>query len=805
MNRPVSLAAVICAAVLGWTAFAQEAPAAGTGGGTIQGTVHVMPWDEALPEATVTVEGTALKAVSDLEGRFEIKDVPAGTYRVRVSFSEYKPQVLEVVVAAGQTAAVQAGLVLDEIRGEEIVVVGSKFPEKRLEAPVTVETVGQTELKMVGSSSYLAALSTMKGIDYTDNGVGEKRISARGFNTQFNSRMLFMVDGRLATLPGNGLPQGSLLPTSSLDIHSVEVVVGPASALYGANAHTGVVNIVTKTPWDDPGVSVALRGGSQNLLDGSARVAGTFNKNLGYKLNAQLMRGTDWQPDRTSRTHYYGTTATPVFEGDLVSSYDLFSAKAEGFLYYRLGDWNLKGGYGFSVNDGFTLTNAGRNHLRGWQVHYQTVQVSHSNWFAQLTRTVSNAGATYQMERLAGMAAASGGAPLASTTLDTWRDQIKFIDNSELLDSELQYRNEWGALKLTTGVQARLYRPSSSGSYLADANGVQLQAEELGGYVQGDYALLPEKLRLVGAARLDTHSNYAPQLSPKAAVVYTVAKGHHLRAGYNRAFKSPTILENYLMIAGTLLGNRTGFTVKDASGAVIGEIQPLEPERVDSVEVGYKGSIADRIFVDAVAYHSWYDKFISPLTLRASPATRGTYAFFPDGTPTAEGTAAQGGLSTYSNFGNARVAGADVGVDYAAMPGVSLNGSVSFIRMLHFQNTDPTMRDLLLNVPEWKFRGSVTVQDIGVKSSFLRVSGRYQGAYAFESGRWVSANFFEGGKIPARFVADLAVGYKLQNGLTLSGNVFNLLDDRGIDVLGAPPSGRFAYVQVQYDFTGLDF
>jgi iron complex outermembrane receptor protein len=800
---------VICAAVWSSAAVAQEESGgggeAGAAAGTIQGMVRVLPWDEALPEAVVTVEGTALKATTDLEGKFEIKDVPAGTYRVHVSFPEYRPQVVEVVVAAGQTAAMQAGLTLDEIRGEEIVVVGSKFPEKRLEAPVTVETVGQAELKMVGSSSYLAALSTMKGIDYTDNGVSEKRISARGFNTQFNSRMLFMVDGRLATLPGNGLPQGSLLPTASLDIHAVEVVVGPASALYGANAHTGVVNIVTKTPWDDPGVSVALRGGSQSLLDGSLRVAGTINKDLGYKVNAQLMRGSEWAPDRSQLTHWYGTAARPVFEADLLSSnYDVFSAKAEGYVYYRLGDWNLKGGFGSSLNDGFTLTNAGRNHLRGWQVHYQTAQVSHSNWFAQVTRTVSNAGASYQMERLAGLAAANGGGQQPPATLDMWRDQIKFIDNSELWDSELQYRNEWGGLKVTGGAQARLYRPSSSGTYLADANGVKLQAMELGGYVQADYELLPDLLRVVGAARVDTHSNYALQLSPKGALVYTVARGHHLRAGYNRAFKSPTILENYLLIAGTLLGNRTGFTIKDAAGNVLSEIKPLEPERVDSLEVGYKGSIADRVFVDVVAYHSWYNQFISALTARASPA-RGQFAFYPDGTPTAQGTAAEGGLSTYSNFGNARVAGADVGVDYSVAPGVSLNGSVSFIRMLQFQNTDPTLRDLLLNVPEWKLRGAVTVQDIGVKNSFLRLSGRYQSAYAFESGRWVSANFFEDGKIPARFVADLAVGYKLQNGLTLSGNVFNLLDDRGVDVLGAPPAGRFAYVQLEYDFTGLDF
>ena len=79
-----------------------------------------------------------------------------------------------------------------------------------------------------------------KGIDFSDAGIGDQRISARGFATQFNSRMITMVDGRIATLPGNGLPQGNLLPQSGLDMKAVEVVVGPASALYGPNAHSGV-------------------------------------------------------------------------------------------------------------------------------------------------------------------------------------------------------------------------------------------------------------------------------------------------------------------------------------------------------------------------------------------------------------------------------------------------------------------------------------------------------------------------------------------------------------------------------------
>ncbi|WP_224242996.1 TonB-dependent receptor [Hyalangium gracile] len=788
---------IVVSLCLGAAAWAQE-------GGTVRGTVYV-EGNEPLPEAQVTVVGTELTATTNAEGQFELRNVPPSKRELKISFPGYADVTQSVDVVAGKVVSIEADLKLDEQFGEEIVVTGSKFGEKRLESPVTVESVNAKTIQMSGGTSYMAALSSVKGIDYADTGINEKRISTRGFNTQFNSRMITMMDGRLAQLPGSGLPLGPQLPTPNLDIKSVEVVVGPASALYGANAHAGVINVLTKTPWDESGVSAALRGGTQQLIDGSARVAGTVNKDFGYKFNGQLLRGRDFAPSRELQSHYYGSTARPlVFEGDLLKNYDVLSAKAEGFLYYRLGDWNFKGGYGFSLTDGVTLTNSGRNHLRGWQVHQQTVSASHPNWFVQVSRTYSNAGGTYQLDRLASVVQPDGGPPEDPSTLDPVRDQIRFIDKSQLLDSEVQYQNQLGGLKFITGLQLRLYNPSSEGSYLADVNGKKLSAREIGGYLQGDYSLLRDKLRLVAAARLDTHSDYSAQFSPKAAVVYSPTRNQHLRLGYNRAFKSPTILENYLLISNVLLGNKTGFTIKDAEGNVLSEIPSLVPESVDSVEVGYKATFSEKLLVDIVAYHSWYENFISALTSRANPAN-GTFAFYPDGTPVAEGTPQQGTLSTYSNFGRSRVAGADLGAEYKLSPEISLNGSISYIKLLRFRSGDPTQPPLLLNVPDLKLKASVTVQNLLVRNSFVRVFGRYQTPYQFRSGRWDSAVFFEEGKVPARFVADVALGYTFDSGLALSANVLNVFNNRGVDQLGSPPGGVMAYLQLAYKYEGLDF
>jgi iron complex outermembrane receptor protein len=764
--------------------------------GSIRGRVLAKD-GEPIPGAVITL-GTS-SAISDENGNYELADVGAGTQTLTIEATGYATRETPIEVVAGRIIGVTARMDTAELPGEEIVVVGTRLPEKRLDAPVTVEIVTDKDLKTAAGTSYLSALSRVKGIDYSDSGLGDTRISARGFATQFNSRMVTMVDGRLATLPGNGLPQGNLLPQSGLDMKAVEVVVGPASALYGPNAHTGVVNIVTKTPWDDSGAAVQVRGGTQAMFAGAARVAGTIKDDVGYKLNGEFLRAHDFVPDRA--THQY---APNIYEGDLVENYNIGQAKTAGTLYYKRDEWLATAGGGFSDSTGFSITNAGRNHLRDWKVDYQTVTLSSPHIYGQVTRTHSDAGKSYQLDRLARTVAAMGGVPANPADLNPVRDMIKFVDDSSLVDSELQYRHVIAGVKTTLGGQYRAYAPSSQGTYLDDKN-KDISVAEAGTYLQLD-TMLFHRLRLAGAARVDHHSLYATQISPKAAVQYEIADSQNVRVGYNRAFKSPTVLENFLRINDTLLGNRTGFQIRDASGNVLSEIPALEPEQVDALEVGYKAALGSKLYVDAVAYQSWYRNFISALTPVANPAAASpTFAFYADGTPVAQGTPMEGTLSTYMNFGKAKIRGIDVGVDYKPIEQLTLSTSASAMQLASFENNSTLQKDLLLNAPSFKLRGSVQGDDLGLKNSFWRVDGRYHNAYDFASGFWNSETLL-GGKVPARVVVDITVGYKLaKQGVTISGTVANLLDNNDPDVLGAPIPRRFMWLQLAYDWDGLKY
>jgi iron complex outermembrane receptor protein len=761
--------------------------------------------NEPVPGATVVVSGTSSAAITEADGSYLIEGLLPASYTLEVSAPGYANAMIETKAETAKTTVVDVNI--GEMNaGEVIVVTGSRSPEKVLDSPATIEYVSSHDIRRATGASYLSALSKVKGIDYADAGLGDQRISMRGFTTQFNSRLLQMIDGRVAQMPGTGLPQGNSLPTIALDMKSIEVIVGPASALYGPNAHTGVINVITKTPWDESGATVAVRSGSQNLVDVGARVAGLVKDDFGWKVNGQFMRADDFAPDPSRPEHYYGTS---FFERDLVGGhYDVKGGKLDGTLYYKLpDDWVVKSTYGWSYGDGFALTNNGRNHLRGAQTQVQNLQLSGKHVYAQVTRTASNIGKAYPIDGLARAVAMMGNTLPSPEVLEQMRTALRLVDNSQLYDGEVQYRANVAGVEAVTGLQGRVYLPDSGGTYLADAAGQNINATEVGGYGQASYKLLDDRLHLVGALRADHHSDYATQLSPKAAVVVKVAENHNLRAGYNHALKSPTILENNLLIQNLFRGNKTGYVIKDGSGMVVDTIAPLSPERVNSFEVGYKGIFADRLYVDAVAYDSYYKNFISPLTATANPAM-GTFAYLPDGTLVGDGTPTAGALYTYRNFGAAHVRGTDVGVSWRPVDTVDLSSSVSAIDLVDFTQSSPAVKPLLLNVPAVKLKGSATIANLGLANYFVTVSGRWQSAYQFESGYWSSSKFYadSGGKLPSRFVADLAAGYAFpKQNLQLIATVANVFDDHKVDLLGSPIPGRLAFLQLEYAYPGLKF
>ncbi|MDZ7681255.1 MAG: hypothetical protein U5J63_05940 [Fodinibius sp.] len=244
------------------------------------------------------------------------------------------------------------------------------------------------------------------------------------------------------------------------------------------------MNVTTKDPWDQSGVTVATRVGNQELFDVTYRAAGTVNNSFGWKITGQYMQAVDFKPQREDSLHFYQpagtqpTSANTVFERDVVEDYDVGATKINGSLYYQAGDWKVTGTYGWSSTDQFSLTSNGRNRIEDWKVNYQTLQVSSSNWYAQFTRTGNEAG-SYQLNQVvpAVQAQVNAGTPINQVDIESIRESVAFIDDTEIYDSELQYNNTFAGVEIVTGIQYRNFLPESQGTYLEDGAGQDISRE----------------------------------------------------------------------------------------------------------------------------------------------------------------------------------------------------------------------------------------------------------------------------------------------------------------------------------------
>lgn len=791
--------------------------------GSLSGSVVDTDTGEPLPGANLSVIGTARGTTTDVSGDFRISDIPPGSYSLQVSFVGYSDIRREIDIRAGQTTTITVQLARNATQFEEMVVTASRQEEKLSDAPVQMEAIGAGDLETAGGETFWSSTSGLKGVDFSRMGLNQQSISMRGFDTHYSARLVQMKDGHLAQIPGVGIPQANYVPTPRLDVRRMEVVVGPASALYGPNAHTGVVNVLTKTPWDQSGVALSVRGGQQNFLDVSGRAAGTITDDVGWKVTGQYMRGTDYRPpvggsDATAAdsTHYFNT---PFNETELVENYDIRSLRTEGSLYYRFGEsWQVEGNYGFSVNDNFETTTFGRLRIRDLQLQYQNLELTSDHWTFRGTHTSNGGGNSYSIDLLARVAdgvyreAIGSGTPpnqareQALGQVSALRDSALWDLEGDLWDAEVGYNNTVdvgnGSLRFQTGLQIRRYDPTSNGTFLADAIGRDLSVTERGGFVQLDYRPT-DALRFNAAARYDERAENSG-FSPKAALVFSVTRDHTLRLAYNRAFKFPETLQNHYF-AGPLQGNDDGFVVRNGattSATVVRRIDPLEPEEVNSVEFGYRGTFGDRFSTNLVVYNSWYSNFISPETIVASPdpslvegQSLPTFAF-QDGQLVAD----SGFLITFFNYGEAVVRGLDLGMTYDVQDQVRLTGNVSLIDRVRFDNNGAA-QSLLLNVPQTKVKGDIEIRDVGFEGYFLNLSGRWKAAHRFRAGYWNSSNFYSDGEIPSRFSVNLTIGYTVPGtGLDLKGSATNLLGTTVPDKLGAPQTGRLLTISATYQF-----
>lgn len=412
---------------------------------SVSGTVRDVS-GETLAGVNIQVKDRVIGTISDTKGNFSLTVNEAPPLTLIFSFMGYAPK--EVPVTEASTTGLNVQLEEQTILGQEIVVSASRVEENILKSPVTVEKIDLLSIRQSAAPEFYDALANVKGVQMTSSSLNFPQINTRGFATIANVRFVQMVDGIDTQAPLLNFPTGNIVGIGELDVESMELLPGTASALYGPNAFNGVLLMNSKSPFEYQGLSAQAKGGiTTSDAQGDAypfynfglRYAKAFNNKFAFKINFSMLQAEDWhsndyttdvnrpespvnltgQPnfdgvnlygDETQIAFNVGVPSIAPFdlrrtgwkEEDLIDNYDARSIKGDVALHYRITD-KLEALYNFRMGGGSSVYQGSQKYaLRNFTQAFHKVELRSSNFFVRAYLTATDAGDSYNMAALGG-------------------------------------------------------------------------------------------------------------------------------------------------------------------------------------------------------------------------------------------------------------------------------------------------------------------------------------------------------------------------------------------------------------------
>ncbi len=560
---------------------------------------------------------------------------------------------------------------------ENVVVSATKVEQQLVNAPATVTVIGPRTLDVAASQNYGDILRNVPGVNITQVSARDVNITPRGSTSTLSTSQLAVLDGRSLYQDFFGFVMWDFMPVNLNEIKRIEVIRGPASAIWGANAVSGVVNVITKTPREMLGTSVAIGAGTFDTSTGAAdddsgvlwyangTHAGAINERASFKLSAGYYTQDPFARP-TGTIPNGGTTQYPAFANQGTKQ-----PKVDGRL-----DYSLENGAYMTFAGGYTGTEGIMHSGIG------PFDIETGSWMgygkANYTKNAFRLQAFFQS--LDGDAAqlltrGPGGAP------------ITFLFNTKTIDVEAGNVTTFGRNVFTYG--GNLRHNTFDLSIAPDA-----EARTEGGVYAQDEIFLHDMLRVVLGARLDKFTSIdGAVVSPRAAVLVKPVPDQAIRFSYNRAFRAPSAINNHIDLTIT---EPLPFAAINPALAPFGvffvpiEVHgnpDLQEERLDAFEVGYTGIFGGRTTVSA----AWYlNKFKDQILFTQT----GAYGItppppgFPAQVGPFPGALLWGGVyqagirfpSSYSyrNFGSMTQKGLEVGVDSAVTDRVNVYANYSW-------------------------------------------------------------------------------------------------------------------------------
>ncbi len=374
----------------------------------------------------------------------------------------------------------------------------------------------------------------------------------------------------------------------------------------------------------------------------------------------------------------------------------------------------------------------------------------------------------------------------------------KFNDKTNLYVAEGMYNFsdliKWADISI--GASTKEYVLNSHGTIFADTAGV-ININETGGFAQIQKGFFDDFLKITVAGRYDKNSNFKGRFTPRITAVYEIAKDNYIRASYQTAYRFPSTQNQYINLqtgSARLIGGLPqfisyyGLTSNTYDTAALGnfartgepptqyQFKEFKPETVASWELGYKGLIANKLFIDVYGFYAQYTDFIGLTVLVKNPLT--------------EGQNATNTFGIYTNSSNkVNTVGAGIGLQYTLPKGFFVGGNLAYNDI---SNNDANVLTQF-NTPKIKY--NISAGNYSIKKVFgFNITYHWQDSYVYESS-FISGTTPSFGALDAQISMKLP---KLQNSMIKIGAT-NLLNKYYSDAIGNSQIGGLYYVSIGYN------
>lgn len=474
---------------------------------------------------------------------------------------------------AGEPEGLALGAQREGDTYEESVVSSSRAAQSTLDAPNSTTMITAQDIRLSGLTNPGHTLRRAAGVSILHTGPGDAQVSIRGLNQRLSNRVVVLVDGRSVYLDFIGVTLFSFIPIGMEDIERIEVIRGPASALYGADAMSGIINIITR-PLGEGRSFVTAGIGDQGQYLVSTGVYGRADR-FRFRIGGGYQRADQYALEvPTSRVDLEPSGRDPAL--------GLQRLYFHGELSYRFdGGYTLRAGSGVTSGE-VTFQGISRlRQLRGSDGTFAQTFLSLQTPWGLSTRVFWN---RFGMGT-SNIAFVPGGMDIA---------QRFPVQRSDVVDAEVVYSNTFDLFgiqnQLIGGVAYRFKQVEWV--WLRDGE----QTQHHGALFLQDTMRFSDVLQFVLSVRGDLHPLVGPQVSPRGSVVVHPTAGQTIRLTGGAAFRSPTFVESYIEVPNsTPLRAVTAFGVGNTS---------VNPERLISVELGYMNQMTDFFALELNGYYN---------------------------------------------------------------------------------------------------------------------------------------------------------------------------------------------------------